>query len=75
MTPTECNSPSYEFGRLSNRKITADFSGGEITSDGGLLLLREIDQRYGISEGLASCFTDHRDANRVQHELTTLIAQ
>jgi hypothetical protein len=74
-TPTECNSESYEFGHLNHRKITADFSGGEITSDGGLLLLREIDQRYGISEGLASCFTDHRDANRVQHELTTLIAQ
>ena len=74
-TPTKCNSPSYAFGRLSKRKITAEFSGGEITSDGGLLLLREIDQRYRISEGLASCFTDHRDSNRVQHELTTLIAQ
>lgn len=77
MTPTqtECNLPSYEFGRLSKRKIVADFSGGDLTSDGGLLLIREIDALYGISEGLASCFTDHRDASRVQHELTTLIAQ
>lgn len=77
MTPTqtECNLPSYEFGRLSKRKILADFSGGDLSSDGGLLLIREIDNLYRISERLAACFTDHRDASRVQHELKTLIAQ
>ena len=32
-TPTECTLPSYEFGRLSKRKVVADFSGGDITSD------------------------------------------
>ncbi|ASC73549.1 hypothetical protein XM38_045170 [Halomicronema hongdechloris C2206] len=77
MTPTqtECNLPSYEFGRLSQRKIIADFSGGDLSSDGGLLLIREVDNLYRISERLASCFTDHRDASRVQHELKTLIGQ
>lgn len=74
-TQTECNVPSYAFGRLSKRKIMADFSGGDITSDGGLLLIREIDNMYRISERLSECFTDHRDASRVQHELKTLIAQ
>jgi hypothetical protein len=77
MTPTQtkCNVPSYEFGQLSKRKIVAEFSGGDITSDGGLLLVREIDELYRISERLSECFTDQREANRVQHELKTLIAQ
>jgi hypothetical protein len=74
-TQTECNLPSYEFGRLSKRKIMADFSGGDLTSDGGLLLIREIDELYRISERLSACFRDQRDASRVQHELKTLIAQ
>ena len=77
MTPTqtECNLPSYEFCRLSKRKLVADFSGGDLSSDGGLLLIREVDQSYRISARLASCFRDHRDSSRVQHELKTLIAQ
>ena len=65
-TQTECNLPSYEFGRLKKRKLTASFSGGDLTSDGGLLLIREIDQLYRISERLSDCFTDHRDGSRVQ---------
>lgn len=77
MTPTqtECNLSRYEFGQLGKHQILADFSGGELTSDGGLLLVREIDSLYRISERLASCFTDHRDGNRVKHELKTLIGQ
>ncbi len=74
-TPTECTLPSYEFGRLSKRKVVADFSGGDITSDGGLLLIRDIDDWYQISERLSACFTDQREARRVQHDLKTLIAQ
>lgn len=53
----------------------ANFSGGDLTSDGGLLLIREIDNLYRISERLSDCFTDHRDGSRVQHELKTLIGQ
>ncbi len=74
-TQTECTSSSYDFGRLGKRQLLADFSGGDLTSDGGLLLIREIDNLYRISERLSECFTDHREANRVKHELTTLIAQ
>ena len=74
-TQTECTSSSYDFGRVSQRKLLADFSGGDLTSDGGLLLIREIDKLYRISERLSECFTDHREASRVQHDLKTLIAQ
>ena len=56
-------------------KAIGRFQSGDLTSDGGLLLIREIDTTYRISERLSECFTDHREANRVQHDLTTLIAQ
>lgn len=72
---TECTSTSYNFGRVSQRKLVTDFNGGDLTSDGGLLLIRQIDQVYRISDRLSECFTDHPEANRVKHELTPLIAQ
>lgn len=77
MTPakTECSAKSYQFGQLNRRQIVADFSGGQLTSDGGLILLAQIDQRYGISERVAACFDDQRDRSRVQHELSDLVAQ
>lgn len=77
MTPTktECNAQTYPFGQLERRQVVADFSGGQITSDGGLILVAQIDQHYRISERLGECFEDQRDPTRVQHELSDLIAQ
>ena len=72
---TQCNASSYEFGQLKKRKVVADFSGGEISSDGGLLLVREVDKVYRISKRLSECFTDQREAGRIQHEIETLIGQ
>ncbi len=77
MTPTktECNVQTYPFGQLERRQVVADFSGGQITSDGGLILVAQIDQHYRISERLGECFEDQRDPTRVQHALSDLIAQ
>jgi hypothetical protein len=77
MTPTktECSAQIYSFGQLERRQVVADFSGGQITSDGGLILVAEIDRRYQISERVAACFTDQREPGRVQHELSDLVAQ
>ena len=77
MTPTktECSAESYSFGALDRRQVVADFSGGTITSDGGLILVAQIDQHYRISERVADCFVDQRDRSRVEHELRDLIAQ
>jgi hypothetical protein len=77
MTPTktECSAQTYSFGQLERRQVVADFSGGQITSDGGLILVAEIDRRYQISERVAECFTDQREPGRVQHELSDLVAQ
>jgi hypothetical protein len=53
----------------------ARFDGGKITSDGGGLLLREVDRRIGLLNRLARCFWDGRDAARVQHSVREMLAQ
>jgi hypothetical protein len=71
---TVCHTQLH-FGSLFCKQIIADFEGGEITSDGGGLLLREVDQRYQLSERLAACLHDSRVPERITHELTTLLKQ
>jgi hypothetical protein len=45
---TQCNSSYLDFPMLGRREILADFDGGDITSDGGALLLRKVEQLTGI---------------------------
>lgn len=63
------------FGRLEGRAVEADFSGGAITSDAGLLLVQQVDRRFGITEKFARCFEDRRAANRVEHRVEKMVAQ
>ncbi|MGO3698514.1 MULTISPECIES: IS1380 family transposase [Halomonas] len=63
------------FSPLSRRQIEADFSGGHITSDAGLLLLREVDKQHRLTQRLAETLTDQRDSRMIRHELKTLIRQ
>src|SRR5271157_5396156 len=72
---TECNGKSFEFHPLGAREVRGGFDGGAITSDGGGLLLREVEKRTGIVEGFAACFADHRKAERVEHRVRELVAQ
>lgn len=60
---------------FSPRKSLADLEGGQITSDAGGMLLRELDQRYRIAEKAAACLHDPRDAGKVKHDLLTLVRQ
>ncbi len=46
------------FSPLSRRQIEADFSGGHITSDAGVLLLREVDKQHRLTQRLAETLTD-----------------
>lgn len=71
----ECIQESFDFQDLGGRKVVADFSGGVISSDGGALLLREMDRVSGLCRRVAGCFTDGRDARFVEHDLEVLIAQ
>jgi len=72
---TECSARTYRFDNLGRRQVVADFSGGSITSDGGLVFIAAIDQRTRLSERVAGCFSDQRAAQRVQHKVEALVAQ
>jgi len=72
---TECRQGSFEFQDLGRRKVTADFSGGFLSSDGGGLLLREVEGRLGLVRRLADCFEDGRDQRFVEHRLEHLLGQ
>jgi hypothetical protein len=72
---TECNQFGFEFQPLRNRDIQAQFDGGAITSDGGGLLLREVEKRIGILHQFAACFTDYRNPDLIAHPVEKLVAQ
>jgi hypothetical protein len=72
---TECNAFSFEFQPLGSRQVTARFDGGRVTSDGGGVLLREVERQFGFIEKLAQCFTDHRDPEQIEHTLVELLKQ
>jgi Transposase DDE domain group 1 len=73
--PTQCNQESFEFHPLGERQVRGQFDGGTITTDAGGLLLREVEKRTGIISQFAACFTDHRDAERIEHTVKELVAQ
>jgi hypothetical protein len=55
--------------------VAVDFGGGHLSSDGGAVLLRQVDQSIGLSRLVAGCFVDGRDARFVEHEVCELVAQ
>jgi DDE family transposase len=72
---TECNSTYLDFPMLGSRDVLADFDGGDMTSDGGALLLRQTEQLTGIIRQFAACFVDHRNRDLIEHTVEELIAQ
>jgi hypothetical protein len=72
---TECNQSEFTFHALFSREVIGHFDGGQITSDGGSLLLREVERRTNILQRLADCFRDYRAANRIEHSVRELICQ
>src|ERR1039458_1580983 len=51
------------------------FDGGDITSDGGVLVLKKLEARTGIVRRFAACFTDYRRADQIEHPLWDLVMQ
>lgn len=72
---TECMPSSLAFQDLGKREVTARFDGGFITSDGGALLLREVEAKFHFVERFSHCFSDHRDPDLVEHPLVDLLKQ
>jgi hypothetical protein len=72
---TECNQFVLGFHPLKHREIRAQFDGGAITTEGGGLLLREVEKRIGIVRQFAACFRDYRNSDLIEHTVEELVAQ
>jgi len=54
------NHSQISFARILGKRVEAAFDGGTLTSDSGVLLLREVESKVGIIDRIASVLTDHR---------------
>src|SRR5271165_5294340 len=73
--PSLCSEPLlFSFNDLGSRQVIADFSAGYLSSDGGMLFLRQIDEGLGISRSLARCFYDARNPLLIEHSVRELVA-
>ena len=70
---TDCTFTKIEFPSCCKRRVEADFAGGEISSNGGALLLSLADRRVGLLSGLGRRLADRRQAGKVKHGLTGLL--
>ena len=55
--------------------MEVDFGGGYLSSDGGAVILRELEARGGLIKDLAGCFVDLRDQRFVEHSVESLLAR
>ena len=72
---TECTTTALPFSSLGRREIHVDFSGGQITSDAGALLLREADRQLGLIDRLNDSIPDPRNPGLITHPQRGLLAQ
>jgi hypothetical protein len=72
---TECNQSTFEFAAHFSRQVVARFDGGAITTDGGGLLLREVDQRLKPLPRFAEYFLDARSPVLIEHTVEQLLSQ
>ena len=72
---THCKSDRIELQGPGRRILTADFDGGHLTTDGGVVALQQIDQKLQIMRRFADCFVDARESGRVEHSVEELLRQ
>jgi len=58
---------------VSGKTVVAKFDGGRLSSDGGLLMLREVEKQLGVADRLAACITDARAPGKITHRLAEMI--
>ncbi|MHC4831662.1 MAG: IS1380 family transposase [Planctomycetota bacterium] len=72
---TECTDGELRYRAASGHELVADFEGGDITSDGGAMLLRAADESSRILDRFAGCFRDHRNPLLLEHTVEELVRQ
>ena len=71
----KCTDGIVSFGKVGRRVVQAAFDGGDIVSDGGVMLVREVDRRLGLTKAASKAFPDSRRAASVQHSVHDMVAQ
>jgi len=72
---TDCTGRLFEFPVCKKRKVEAEFNGGDVTSDGGILLLRQVDRLLGLSAQVSRGLKDSRDPAKWTHTTTDVVRQ
>jgi hypothetical protein len=72
---TNCNLKAIHFSPFKGKKIVVNFDGGDITSDGGLLLLRETDKKLGLTKELSKILPDSRHQSYCNHGILEMLRQ
>jgi Txe/YoeB family toxin of Txe-Axe toxin-antitoxin module len=72
---TQCTTQKLSFKGLGDRRVEAQCTAERITTDTGGLLVREVAEKMDFFEKAAGCFTDYRDPDRREHEVSQLLAQ
>ncbi len=72
---TKCYQTSFQFSPVKRRQVVADFSGGDITSNAGSLLLKEADRKLGLCRSVARALDDQRVRGRCEYSVEELIKQ
>ena len=72
---TKCTQAGFEFPPVKRRRVQADFSGGEVTSDGGVMLLRQADRLTGLMAAVDRVIPDPRDPKLITHSQLSLLRQ
>ena len=72
---TKCSRDQLSFPRCSGRRVEAEFSGGDVTSDGGVLLLRQADRRLGLTSAVAVLLHDPRRQASCEHSALSMLRQ
>ena len=72
---TVCTTIPMEYSRCHGRKVQANFGGGEITSDGGVMLLQQVDRLINLTDRIASTANDPRNQNKIIHSIKDMLRQ
>ncbi len=72
---TECTQSQFPFEAHFSRQVVAQVDGGQLSTEGGAPLLREVDRKIGLLRRVTRCFTDARSPERVEHPLGEMLAQ
>ena len=66
---------TLEFGRLGRRVVEGRFDAGSMTSDGGVMLLGQVDRKLGLMDAASRCITDPRSPLLIKHGVRDMLRQ